>query len=196
MKSIILASASPRRVQLLSQVGIDFTVVPSSVTENIDGALAPEELAIELSYRKASNVAEKLKGRNDCREALVIGADTIVVKEVILGKPENEEDAFRMLGMLAGEWHEVITGLSVVAANGLKEVKGFELTRVKMRELSEEEIRSYVRTGEPLDKAGAYGIQGIGASLVERIEGCYFNVVGLPLNRLCFMLKEFGVKVL
>lgn len=191
MKEIILASASPRRSELLRQVGITFKVVPSGVEENINMRLLPQELAQELACSKAIDVAKQAGGN-----CLVIGADTIVVKGKILGKPRNEEEAFTMLKSLEGEWHEVITGIAVTDAASMRTVKDFEMTRVKVRNLTDSMIYSYIKTGEPADKAGAYGIQGMGALLVERIEGCYFNVVGLPLMKLSCMLEEFGVKIL
>lgn len=191
MKEIILASASPRRSELLRQIGVLFKVVPSNVEEDIDLTIGAEELVQDLSCKKALHVAKQLTS-----DSLVIGADTIVVRNGILGKPENEESAFRMLKELQGEWHRVITGVTIIDSSNLKLLKGYECTRVKMREMSDEFIKSYIKTGEPADKAGAYAIQGFGAVLVEKIEGCYFNVVGLPLMRLSRMLEEFGTSIL
>lgn len=188
---IVLASASPRRLELLKQIGVSFKVIPSQVDESIYTDVSPEELVKKLAYEKALDIAEKLVG--DC---LVIGADTIVVKNGILGKPKDEKQAFDMLKSLCGEWHEVITGIAVVRSGGGNAIAEMEITRVKMRDYSESTIKSYVETGEPMDKAGAYGIQGMGAVLVQKIEGCYFNVVGLPIARLCTMLKSYGVNVL
>jgi septum formation protein len=189
MKEIILASASPRRFELLKQLGLTFGVFPSDIDENIGCCYSPEEFAQKLSYEKALSVARQVEG-------VVIGADTIVVKDGILGKPENEEHAFHMLKTLQGNWHEVITGVTVIDSLSLKSIKTYEKTRVKMRKLSDEAIESYIKTREPMDKAGAYGVQGLGSILVERIEGCYFNVVGLPLMRLSTMLESFGVFIL
>lgn len=191
MREIVLASASPRRSELLKQIGLKFEIVPSDVDENIDSNLIPEEVVMGLSCRKALDVAKKIDNR-----VLVIGADTIVVKDRILGKPVNDQDAFNMLKSLQGDWHNVITGVCVIDTDGFKIVKGFERTRVKMRNLQDREIYSYIATGEPADKAGAYGIQGMGALLVEKIEGCYFNVVGLPLSKLAEMLEDFGLHLL
>lgn len=195
MKEIVLASASPRRSELLKQLNIEFHVSPSELEEVLDESLRPEELVQKLSFQKASDVAEKMREQNktDC---LVIGADTVVVKEKVLGKPGDTLQAYKMLESLQGAWHEVITGVTLVDVENRKTVSFFEKTRVKMRELNSREIDSYIKTGEPIDKAGAYGIQGMGAVLVERIEGCYFNVVGLPLTKLAVMLREFGVEVL
>lgn len=191
MKEIVLASASPRRSKLLEQIGLEFQVLPSDIEEYVDTDLRAEEIAKRLSYDKAMDVAQKLG-----KDALVIGADTIVVKNKILGKPQSEKEAYEMLKALQGKWHSVITGVTVVDALSLKNIKGYEKTRVKLRKLSDDEIVSYINTGEPMDKAGSYGIQGIGAVLVERIEGCYFNVVGLPLTKLSFILRSFGVNIL
>ncbi len=191
MKEIVLASASPRRSELLRGIGIDFKVIPSNTDESFDPGLMPEEIAQMLSYRKALSVAEYLKN-----DSIVIGADTIVVKDGILGKPRNKEEAFEMLKNLQGNWHEVITGVTLIASVGFEYIKSFEKTRVKMRPLSDGEIESYISTGEPMDKAGAYGIQRVGALLIEKIEGCYFNVVGLPLHRLNSMLEDFSVFLL
>ena len=191
MKEIVLASASPRRLELLKQIGLEFSVFPSDIDERIDIDSTPEEAVQSLSFRKAVDVAGKLQN-----SPLVIGADTIVFKDSILGKPENEDHAFRMLKMLQGGWHEVITGITVIDSSNGNHLSGYEKTRVKMRKLSDGMISSYIHTGEPLDKAGAYGIQGMGALLVEKIEGCYFNVVGLPLLKLSLMLEKFGVNIL
>ncbi|MCX7922682.1 MAG: Maf family protein [Clostridia bacterium] len=191
MLGIVLASASPRRTELLKQIGIEFKIIPSNIEEDIKVNIPPEELVQKLSYEKALDVAKQLP-----EGSLVIGADTIVVKDGVLGKPANEEQAFEMLKSLQGRWHEVITGVTVINSYTLKSVKAYEKTRVKMRELSDSTILSYIKTREPMDKAGSYGIQGIGAVLVEKIEGCYFNVVGLPLTRLSFILEEFGVSIL
>ncbi|MCX7711356.1 MAG: Maf family protein [Clostridia bacterium] len=191
MKDIVLASASPRRLELLKQIGITFRVIPSDIEEKVDDCLPAGIVAENLAFEKAVSVAKQIKS-----DTLVIGADTIVVKDRILGKPQSEENAFEMLKSLSGSWHEVITGVTVVDCLTMEYRRQHEITRVKMRELSESTINAYVGTGEPVDKAGAYGIQGIGAVLVERIEGCYFNVVGLPLTRLVGMLEDYNVKVL
>ncbi len=188
MKKVILASASPRRSELLRQIGIDFEVIPSNIEENITHGMSPESVVQDLAYDKALSVA---KGLSDA--SIVIGADTIVVRDGILGKPVNEEEAFTMLKSLQGGWHEVITGVALISPLEDRYLKGYEKTGVKMRSLNDREIMSYIKTGEPKDKAGAYGIQGMGALLVERIDGCYFNVVGLPLQKLSTMFEEFGI---
>lgn len=191
MKEIILASSSPRRFELLKQIGLDFRAVAADVDERLEEHPEPYGLTEKLAYLKALAVAKQVK-----TDALIIGADTIVVKDSIMGKPKDSSEAFSMLKSLQGDWHEVVTGMALIDSTSLSSIKGFEKTRVKMRELTDSEIESYIKTKEPLDKAGAYGIQGMGAVLVERIEGCYFNVVGLPLTKLSFMLKSYGVNVI
>ncbi len=192
---LILASASPRRRELLRMLGLGFEVLVSTAEEK-KGELAgvpgsPGEHAMETAAGKAGEIADLHP------DALVIAADTIVVaEEQVMGKPCDEEDARVMLSFLSGRWHEVYTGIALVKAAEKKSLLDYERTRVKFRPLTMEEIDQYIRSGEPMDKAGAYGIQGLGAVLVERIEGCFFNVVGLPLARLTLMLKEFGVEVL
>lgn len=190
MKKIILASASPRRVELLAMLGLPFEQKISHVPETGNDRIAPEELARALALAKAGSVA--------CMETegLVIGADTIVLaKGGIMGKPKDRVDAFRMLQELSGTRHQVISGLAVVDASTGEERTAHEVTEVVFRRLSQKEIDSYLDTGEPMDKAGAYGIQGIGSLLVEEIHGCYNNVVGLPLTLLVEMLKNMGLNV-
>lgn len=189
--TLILASASPRRRELLALLGLPFQVQESNVDEQISHQLAPEQIVETLSRQKAQAVAGNLSA------GLVIGSDTIVVLDgEVLGKPRNEADAFRMLSSLQGREHQVVTGVAVVdAATGRTEL-GHRVTRVKMRALDEQEIRAYIATGEPLDKAGSYAIQGIGATFVEGIVGDYFAVVGLPLHLTAQLLSRFGVSVL
>jgi septum formation protein len=191
MQQIILASASPRREYLLKQIGLDFQVVPSCVEEVVDPDLEPQESVLELANLKACSVS------NCYPEAIVLGADTAVCCEgQVLGKPRDENDAYMMLKFLSGRTHEVLSGL--ILCQGIRKLTRGEVvsTKVRFRELNDEEITGYISTGEPLDKAGAYGIQGFGALLVEEIKGCYFNVVGLPLSRLPKMFREFGVELL
>lgn len=191
MKKIILASASPRRQELLRQIGIEFEVVVTDVDETFPEGLPPHEAVSELAYRKAEKAADYVK------EGIIIGADTVVVhKGIILGKPADFTDAVRTLRNLSGSDHLVITGFCIIEAATGKVVKASETTRVFFRQLGEMEIQAYVKSGEPMDKAGSYGIQGLGAVLVDHIQGCYFNVVGLPIARLAGTLKEFGVPVL
>jgi len=188
---LILASSSPRRRDLLLQIGVDFTVSPADVNESILPGELPEDYALRVSLDKARAASGK------AGEGIVIAADTIVVfKDVILGKPADSKEARRMLGMLSGEMHRVITGLTVMnAATGVVSCKT-STTKVWFRNLKDDEVNRYILSGEPLDKAGGYGIQGKGALLVERIEGCYYNVVGLPLGLLDDMLREFGINLL
>lgn len=183
---VILASASPRRQELLRQVGIEPIVRPADFEEEAGSAAAAREVALANALGKCRAVALK-EG-----DALpVVAADTIVViDEAILGKPRDAEDAVAMLTRLSGRSHQVMTGVAVRYAG--RESAQVCTTQVHFRELSAAEIEAYVATGEPLDKAGAYGIQGRGALLVEKIEGCYNNVVGLPLTMLYSMLKEIG----
>ena len=185
---IILASNSPRRKELLIQIGLSFTVAPADVDESVLPGESPEAYAVRVALNKARIAAER------AGEGIIIAADTIVViGDSILGKPADARDAESMLALLSGKGHRVVTALAVMdAATGKGETR-ISATKVWFRDLTEREIAAYVATGEPLDKAGAYGIQERGALLVERIEGCYSNVVGLPLSLLGEMLREFGV---
>jgi septum formation protein len=186
---IILASASPRRQELLRKVGLSFRVSPSQVEERVEVPMNPAQLVEHLASIKARDVAERHPG------ALVLGADTIVVIDgQVLGKPRDQADAIRMLEMLSGRSHQVMTGVAIVA--GGRELVAHEVTAVHFRRLSREEIERYVDSGEPMDKAGAYGIQGRAAAMIQGIEGDYYNVVGLPLCRTVQMLSSFGVTVL
>ena len=154
----------------------------------------PEDYVRSISERKALSVKEYLC-LNGCNSFVVLAADTVVVLEgMILGKPDDENQAFDMLKKLSGNWHDVITGVSVVDGDEERKLTNVETTRVKIRKLTSDEIRRYIETREPLDKAGAYGIQGIGGLLVEKIDGCYYNVVGLPLYSVSLMLSQFGIK--
>ena len=184
---MILASASPRRRELLSQIVIEHDVIPSKKDEILT-KMHPANASEALSRGKALDVAKDIDDK-----AVIIGADTVVAYAgEILGKPKNEEDAFRMLHMLQGEEHEVYTGVTfVVKENGREYIESFcESTKVMMYPASEEEIWAYIATGEPMDKAGAYGIQGRAAAFVKKIEGDYNNVVGLPIARLYQILKN------
>ncbi len=186
---IVLASASPRRQELLAQVGVSFTVVPSGVSEEVAVPMTPAELVEHLAAIKARDVAARRPG------ALVIGSDTIVVVDgTVLGKPKDRADAISMLERLAGREHSVYTGVAVIAPD--REQVSHERTAVRFRPLTRSQIERYVDSGEPMDKAGAYGIQGRGAALIESIVGDYFTVVGLPLCRTAQMLADFGVNIL
>jgi len=182
---LILASSSPRRAKLLSDLGLDFIVEPSHIDEDqVDSKLKPTELAIELAKQKALLVAKNHP------EDIVIGADTIVVHEnTILGKPKDEEDAYRMLKSLSADRHVVYTAVALV--KGEKAYTFITEAEVSMKPLSDLEIHNYIKTGEPMDKAGAYGIQGDGGNLVDHYKGDFFTIVGLPLKDLMEALKNF-----
>lgn len=191
MRQIVLASASPRRKELLKQlIGGHFLVCVSSYGESFQPGLRPEELLIKHSVEKARDVAKQFNS------GLVISADTSVIfGGDILGKPHSLEKAEEMLKKLNGQRFRVITGITVLDLDAGKEISEFESTTVWMAKMSGEQISAYVKTGEPLDKAGAFAAQGKGAVLVERIEGDFFNVVGLPLFRLGQILERLGVSV-
>ena len=190
MKPLILASNSPRRKDLLKQIGVDFSIDPADVDERVLPNESPEGYAVRVALEKARVSAARAGA------GIVIAADTIVVlNDEILGKPRDAEDAVRMLMLLSGKAHSVITGLAVMDAATGRALTRTSLTRVWFRSLSQQEIASYVATGEPLDKAGAYGIQERGAVFVERVDGCYFNVVGLPLSLLMGLLRDMDIAI-
>lgn len=185
MQTLILASSSPRRKELLENLQLQFEISSSDVEETFNPELAPEEIVMELALRKAQYVA------NLHRSAFVIGADTLVFADgQVLGKPEDMSEAVGMLKRLSGRTHSVYTGVSIFSPTS--HVEFFEKTDVAFWELTEEEIKAYVNTGEPLDKAGAYGIQKLGSMLVKKINGDYFSVVGLPVSRTVRELKKLG----
>ncbi len=187
---IILASGSPRRKELLTQMGLPFQVAVSDVDETIDPSLPPAQQVYTLSRRKASAVAETVGDGK-----LVIAADTIVaLGGEVMGKPHSNHDAARMLGLLQGRTHQVYTGFTL--QQGERVDTHVECTSVTFRPMTAGEIAAYVATGEPMDKAGAYGIQGRGGVFVEGIQGDYFNVMGLPVCALGTALKAFGVEVM
>lgn len=188
---IVLASASPRRRALLEMLGTrNLLVIPAEGEENPPEGLTPEETVVALARAKAAQVAA---GRPP--EDVVIGADTVVaLEDQIFGKPASEDEAYRMLRALSGRSHRVYTGVSVM--RGDEESACAVGSEVWFRDLSEEEIWAYIRTGEPMDKAGAYGIQGLASLFVERIDGDFYNVMGLPLCRLGKMLGEIGVRLI
>jgi len=187
---IVLASGSPRRRELLGALGLEFTVHPARGEESFAEGLSPEETVGCLSRAKAEEVAAQYP-----RDTLVIAADTIVWHEGrVFGKPSDKAEAFSMLRALSGDTHRVYTGITLIAnGNVLCEA---ECTEVRFRELSDREIEAYIATGEPMDKAGAYGIQGKASLFVEGIVGDYFNVMGLPICRLGKMLNKLGVSLL
>jgi septum formation protein len=184
---VVLASSSPRRRDLLNLIGIQHEVRPSNIDETMRPREAPRRYAERLAREKASAIAVRDP------DLITIGADTVVVvNRKVLGKPSDPDDAARMLGMLSGREHTVITAVAV--ARGRKLRSAVEEVRVKFRRLREDEIDAYIATGEPMDKAGAYGIQGFGATLVERVEGDYFAVMGLPLAQLVGLMRDVGVR--
>jgi septum formation protein len=188
MKTIVLASASPRRRQLMASIGLDCRVEPSGFAESLEQVSEPHLLAQRLSLGKARAVAAR------CPNTIVIAADTLGVRQGhLLGKPLSESDAVAMLQSLSGHCHSVITGFTIIDADTGRTASRSVETVVWFRELTAAEIKAYVSTGEPMDKAGAYAIQGLGADFVDRIEGDYFNVMGLPLAALIEALKEFDV---
>ena len=188
--AMILASQSPRRRELLGQMGFSFTVRPARGEELPHPELTPAQLVEVLSRQKAEEVAVQA-GPDD----VVIAADTVVaVDGAVLGKPRDPADAARMLSLLSGRAHTVYTGVTV--RRGTFSLTAHEATQVRFRPLTQSEISAYIATGEPMDKAGAYGVQGKGALLVERLEGDFFNVMGLPVLRLSRMLAQFGIRLL
>lgn len=191
MKKIILGSGSPRRKELLSQIGVPFEVRVSE-KEEIYTQTIPKEIVKELALMKAENVASELPAKS----TIVIGADTVVVhQDQILGKPKDEQDAFRMIQSLQGDVHQVYTGVAILDFDGKGEktvISHAVETRVSVNPMSEEEIWKYVQSKEPMDKAGAYGIQGKFSAFIEKIEGDYFNVVGLPVSYVYQILKQLG----
>lgn len=202
--TLVLASASPRRSALLQQIGADFIVCVSDVIEDNDQVLSPSELVIMQAKQKAEAVACQWFAVSTVRNNhdVIIGADTIVVLDgQVFGKPSNDEEAFSMLSALSGRSHQVITGVAVVIQQGIDNndfriLTAVAVTTVTFCSLSAAIISSYIKTGEPFDKAGAYAIQGKGSLFVEKIAGDYTNVVGLPLTTLATLLTKVGVNLL
>ena len=188
---LILASASLRRAEILRNAGFEFSVYPAHVDESRLANEAADDYVLRLARAKAKAVADRVIGNDSSR--MVIGADTVVLAEgQILGKPEGERDARRMLRLLSGRTHDVLTGMAVIGLPNGPEYSHVEKTKVHFLELSSGDIGEYIATGEPFDKAGAYGIQGVGGRFISGIEGCYFNVMGLPLSRLWSILNRFS----
>lgn len=187
-KQIVLASQSPRRRELLEGIGLDFITHPSKFEEK-DTHISPEELALHNAMGKAQGVSRHYK------DALIIGVDTVVAfNEHFLGKPKDKEDHKRILRILSNTTHKVISAICIIDTRSKKNVTAIETTLVTVDKLDESDIEAYVNSGEGDDKAGGYAIQGIGCLFCSKIEGDYFNVVGLPMYRLRKLLKEFGVK--
>ena len=181
---LILASGSPRRRELLDLMGLTYTVETPDVDESFSGR--PSETVMEISRRKAAAVAARHS------DSIIIAADTLVFADGALGKPHTPERAKEMLRSLAGNWHHVYTGITVINTRSGRVLRNVDKTRVHLAPMTEQEIDAYVATGEPLDKAGAYGIQGMGGMFVDRIDGSYSNVVGLPMSMLRIMLAQVG----
>lgn len=186
MAEFVLASASPRRKEILQILNLDFDVIKSEVDESgIDSSLEPSLYVQELALLKGADVAKRLENK------IVISADTIVYHDGrVLGKPADKEDAFKMLSSLSGKEHTVYTGICIMRTKDAFTVCEPCATKVKFKKLTPEKIRAYINTGEPMDKAGAYAVQGLGATLIEKIDGDYFNVVGLPLEKTARILEE------
>lgn len=196
--SLVLASTSPRRSELLQNAGFRFTVEPpgEGVEPHFGKAQSLSEiceLAEQSALAKAMSVRPRLLSQRADASSLIIGADTVVVhNDHVLGKPADQDEALSMLIELSGQWHKVVTGLAVVRLGDGQQSITSVVTKVLFQSLTDQEVVGYVSTGEPMDKAGAYGIQGAGGLFVECIEGCYFNVVGLPMNALYQLLKKYG----
>lgn len=193
MKKLILASASPRRKQLLKQIGVQFEILPSDIEEKLNPRLKPLHQVEELSRQKAQATA-KMKGAKD---SIILAADTMVsINDEILGKPKDEKDARRMLRKLSGSIHTVVTGFTLLDTLSNKSVTKSVEVKIWFKKLSSQEITAYIKTKEPMDKAGAYAIQEMGAIFIERVEGDFLGAVGLPLYLVVKELKKFGINVL
>lgn len=204
---LILASMSPRRVELLRQLHIPFQAIPSNVEEVVDLKLSPDELVTQMSRQKAVEVYDRVLSDDPSRNAiptLVLAADTVVVlNSKVYGKPSSPEDAVRTLKKLSGHCHKVYTGITLLGSlnsNGDPATavnhSAFEVSKVYFRNLDEREIEAYVNSGEPIDKAGSYALQGTGSAFVEKIEGCYTNIIGLPVPKVVAMLRQAGISIL
>lgn len=190
---VILASKSPRRVEILEKIVKEFEVVQSNFDENtIDFKGDIEKYVKDLSRNKAIEVSKRLN-----EPSIVIAADTVVFQDgKVLEKPKNEEDAFSMLSSLSGNTHKVYSGICLINTYDDTVVTDCDCTEVRFSELNPRQIRNYINSGEPMDKAGAYGIQGLGGAFVEGIKGCYYNVMGLPLNKLYKALEDYDITIL
>jgi len=188
---LVLASSSPRREEILNQLKLKFTIVPGKIDESTYNSSKPEELVKTLAVEKARSVSGLVE------DALIIAADTVVVYgDEILGKPADQAEAKEQLKLLSGREHNVITGIAVLDSETGEVLVERNVTRVKMLEFNEEKIDKYISTGEPMDKAGSYGIQGLGGLFVEEIEGSYYSVVGLPIHQLAELLDKFNYGIL
>ena len=191
-KKLILASQSPRRKKLLEELGLTFEIIPSNIDEVVDPDIPVEESVKMLAFQKAEDISKKIN-----YPAVIIGCDTtVVINGKSLGKPENFDEAFQMLQTLSGNYHTVISGLSVIDTTNGKVITESVSSQVLFKKLTDEEITRYIKTGEPMDKAGAYAIQGVGSIFVSEINGCYNNIVGLPVFKLAQMLELLGIDIL
>lgn len=185
-KRFILASSSPRRIALLKLLGRHFDVIPHNIEEGVPGDVLPAALVQNLAYLKANDVAMRIDN------AIIISADTIVsYNNCILGKPKDKDDAKRMLSMLSSSEHDIISGVCIMEMPSKKKLLRIDQTHIKMKHITEAEIKMYVSSGEPMDKAGAYAVQGGGSKFIEKIDGSYSNAVGLPLEIIQEMLDNF-----
>lgn len=191
MKQIVLASSSPRRKRILEQIGLSFHIAPSNIEEKMNARLKPHGQAEFLSKQKANKVAKRYKS------AIIIAADTLVVfNDQIIGKPTSPSDAKRILRMLSGKTHTVITGYTIIDTQTNKTITNSVETIVYMKKMSTKEIDAFIKTGEPLDKAGGYGADEKGSLFIEKIEGDFFNVIGLPLFAVAESLRKISIKIL
>lgn len=197
-RTIYLASSSPRRHELIRMLQLPVHIYPSDADETIEPSTPPMHIVEQLSLRKATAVRNQLLAESvPVPNGIILGSDTIVVLNgQVLGKPKDAAQAYVMLSSLQGHTHEVWTGIALLDLHSDQSVIKHRLTKVSMKSLTPNQIDRYIATGEPLDKAGSYGIQGIGATLIDSIDGCYFNVVGLPISLLSDMLGEMGMEVL
>lgn len=195
---LVLASSSPRRRELVATLDLSLPVLilSTDADEGTPADWSPSHIVEQLALRKARAAVPLLEG-DQASGSVIVGADTIVVLDgEVLGKPQNTAEAVSMLSRLQGREHEVYSGVACISLKGELELVSNRRTRVAMKPLTKEQIRRYVASGEPMDKAGSYAIQGLGATIVDRIDGCYFNVVGLPLSLLSDMLSSFGIEVI
>ena len=189
-KKIILASTSPRRHGLAQEMGLEFEIIPSKYEEDMSLKLPPAKLAMTLAYGKALDVAKRYK------RGIVIGIDTFVVfKGKLLGKPKSKKEAFRMLKRFSGKWQSIYSGVALIDCESKKTIKDYEVSKIKFARMNDFEIKKYIETGDPMDKAGAFGIQGLAAIFLEKVDGCYTNVIGLPVRNLYKNLKKMGVNI-
>lgn len=187
---LILASTSPTRRKIAESIGFKFEVIPSNYKEDMNIKSTPEDLAMTLAFGKAEDVAKNIN------EGIVIGIDTFVYFEgEIIGKPEDKEDAFRIIKKLSDKTHFIYSGIALIDTRNKNMIKDFEITKVKFRDLNDNEILKYAETGEPMNKSGAYAIQEKGAFLIEKIDGCFYNITGFPINKIISGLKKLNVDI-